>query len=169
MIVAGGKAFFNSKLILIYWRMIKIKKKYVYLLVIIGVIILFVMINRWNDYREKKLVDVLDAEKIEDVLYRELSFEDEFDDNEFNRTISNSDSLQELVEFLSQYKVKKIGPRNFTSIYPDEQFSFEFQYVDNRNTMSSLIDVALIGFNQYIITNGPFDYEWIVDFIERHE
>lgn len=150
--------------------MIKIKKKHFYLLVLIVVIILFVII-RWNDYREKKLINVLDAGKIEEVFYKKLPFENEFDGYEFNRTISNSESIQELVEFLSQYKVKKIGTRDFSSIYPDEQFQFELEYIDDRNTMSSVIerDVALIGYNQYIITNGPFNYEWIEDFIERHE
>jgi hypothetical protein len=147
---------------------ISIEKKYVYLLGIILVIALLFIIFRWNDYREKELVDVLDAGEIEEVLYRKLPLENDMVD--FNRTIKNPESIQELVDFFSQYKVKKIGIRNFTSKYPDEQFIFQLEYADGRITIPSLIerDIVLVNEEQYTITNGPIDYKWIEDFVEKH-
>ncbi|MFJ7677093.1 hypothetical protein ACIQXQ_03490 [Peribacillus sp. NPDC097198] len=141
--------------------------RYVYLMAIILVVALLFIVIRWNDYREKELVDVLDAGEIEEVLYRKLPLENDVVD--FNRTVNNPESIQELVDFFSQYKVKKIGIRNFTSKYPDEQFIFQLEYADERITIPSLIerDVVLVDEEQYIITNGPIDYKWIEDFIEK--
>lgn len=124
---------------------------------------------RWNDYREKELVDAMDAGDIVEVLYRSSQFESNL--SEFDRSISDSESIQELVDFFSQYRVKKVGLRNFSTKYPNEQFIFKLEYADNRITIDSLIekDVVLLVNNQYEITNGPFDNKWIEDFIERHE
>ena len=146
-----------------------IKNKYIYLLAIIFIIVLLFITMRWNDYREKELVDVMDAGDIVEVLYRSLLFESNL--SEFDRSISDSESIQELVDFFSQYRVKKVGLRNFSTKYPNEQFIFKFEYADNRITIDSLIekDVVLLVNNQYKITNGPFDYKWIEDFIKRHE
>ncbi|MBO0603387.1 hypothetical protein I2483_17100 [Sporosarcina sp. E16_3] len=149
--------------------MINIKNKYIYLFAIILIIVLLFIIIRWNDYREKELVDVMDAEDIVEVLYRNLPLESH--GGEFDRSISDSESIQELVDFFSQYRVKKVGLRNFTTKYPNEQFIFKLEYADKRITIDSLIekDVVLLINDQYEITNGPFDYKWIEDFIERHE
>ena len=131
--------------------------------------LLIFSIVRWNDYREKELVDVLDADEIEKILYNKLPIEDDM--VAYNRTLSEQAAIDELIEFFSQYKVKKTGPRNFTSKYPDEQFVFDAEYKDGRITIPTLIerDIALIDMDQYGITNGPIDYTWLAEFMERQE
>ncbi|MGM0898212.1 MAG: hypothetical protein ACQEV0_09935 [Bacillota bacterium] len=115
------------------------------------------------------MIDVLDAKEIEEVLYTKLPLENEM--VYFNRAIDNPASIEELIGFLSQYKVKKTGVRNFNSTYPNEQFSFELVYRDGRNTIPALIerDILLNEHDQYEITNGPVDYEWLQEFLEKHE
>ena len=115
------------------------------------------------------MVEVLDAEAVEQILYTKLPLEDE--EVYFNRTIDNPATIQEFTDFLGQYKVKKIGVRDFVSSYPNEQFSFDLVYTDERNTIPSLIerDILLNEHDQYEITNGPVDYQWLIKFLEKHE
>lgn len=123
---------------------------------------------RMNNYQVKELVDVLDVEEIEEVSYRKQSLDDA---EQLNHIVNNPESIQELIGFFHQYKVKKIGTKKITSKYTDEQFVFQLEYVDERITLPSLIenDVVLIGEDQYMIVNGPVDYQWIEDFIEKSD
>lgn len=139
-----------------------IKNKYVYVLVIVVALGFVFGILRWNDNREKELVDVLEADKIVEIRYG-------IDDVFIIDIINDEKSIQELLEFFSQYRVKKDGPRNFTSEFPDEQFSFTFEYEDERFTLPTLFerDFVLIENDQYRITNGPIDYKRIEDFLKK--
>ena len=141
-----------------------IKNKYVYVFVIVVALAFVFGILRWNDYREKELVDVLEADKIVAIQY-------EMDDVYILDSVIDEKSIQELLEFFSQYKVKKEGPRNFTTKFPDEQFSFTFEYEDERITLPTLFerDVVLIEYDQYKITNGPIDYKWIENFMKENK
>lgn len=131
-------------------------------------IALFMTIFRWNDYREKKLVDVLDGEEIEKILFNEPPFDEEI---AFNRTVSDPDSIEEFVNFLKQYNVKKVGTRNFSSKYPNEQFHFQLEYKDERISLPTLMerDTVLAEHDQYVVTNGPIDYKWIEGFKDKHK
>lgn len=127
---------------------------------------LFFLWLRWNDYRDKALVDVLDAGAIEEIAFRKFPLDDT---EQFNRFVSNPESIQELFEFFDQYEVKKTGRRNFTSQYPDEQVVFQLDYTDDRVALPSLIerDVVLVGDDQYKVLNGPIDFQWIDEFINK--
>lgn len=142
------------------------KKKNFYILSIVIFIFLIFGVTRWNDYREKNLVDVLDSQNIEEIYFKQLPISD--DRVAYNRKLTDDRAIQELISFLSQYKVKKIGERDFSTSYPDEQFQFQLEYKDNRVTMPSLIerDVLLNDLYQYKITNGPIDYKWLEAFLK---
>jgi hypothetical protein len=141
-----------------------LKKKIILSVAII--IFLIYGVAKWNDYREKNLTDLLDPAHIETVYFKHLPIKD---DMAYNRQITEDDSLQELMNFFSQYKVKKVGDCDFVSEYPDEQFQFQLEYKDDRTTMPSLIerDILLHDQYQYEITNGPVDHEWLKGFLER--
>ncbi|WP_226674702.1 hypothetical protein [Mesobacillus jeotgali] len=142
------------------------KKKNFYILSIVIFIFLIYGVARWNDYREKNLADLLDTSKIEKIYYNQLPIKDEM--AAYNRQLTDGQSIQALITFLSRYKVKKIGDRDFVSEYPDEQFQLEYE--DDRVTMPSIIerDVLLNDMYQYEITNGSVDYEWLEEFLERN-
>lgn len=143
-------------------------KKNFYILSIVIFILLIYGVTRWIDYREKNLADLLDTSKIEKIYYNQLPKMDER--AAYNRQLTDEQSIQKLISFLSQYRVKKIGDRDFISEYPDEQFQFQLEYEDNRITMPSLIerDVLLNDMYQYEIINGPVDYEWLEEFLMRN-
>src|SRR5690606_22503899 len=105
-----------------------IKNKRLNLLAVILVVGIVLAVMRWNDYREKDLVEVIDAEEIVAVLYSK-------DEPIYlDQTIEDRESIQELLDFFAQYHVKKEGPINFSSKYPSEQFHFQFKYADERIT-----------------------------------
>ncbi|NKE04182.1 MULTISPECIES: hypothetical protein [Mesobacillus] len=141
------------------------KKKNLTILSIAMLIFFIYGVAKWNDGREKNLRDVLDSAHIEKVYFKRLPIKDEM---AYNRQITDDDSLKELLNFFSQYTVKKVGDRDFFSEYPDEQFQFQLEYKDTRTTMPSLIerDILLHDQYQYEITNGPVDYEWLEDFVK---
>ncbi|WP_144475585.1 hypothetical protein [Cytobacillus oceanisediminis] len=136
-------------------------------LIVIIVVLLIYGINRWYDYREKNLAEILDANKVTAVYFNIRPFEE---DKAFNRKIVNETSIKVLTEFFSLYTVKKTGSRNFLSKYPEEQFTFQLEYSDQRITVPNLIerDVALIGMDQYDIINEPIDYKWLEDYLAKH-
>ncbi|MBT2640517.1 hypothetical protein [Bacillus sp. ISL-39] len=144
------------------------KKKNFYILSIAILILLMYGVAKWVDYREKNLVDLLDSTNIEKVYYKQLPLKDDM--AAYNRQIRDKASIQELIHFLSQYNVKKVGDRDFISKYPDEQFQFQLEYKDERITMPSLIEkeILLHDLYQYDITNGPVDYEWLERFLEKN-
>lgn len=144
-------------------------KKYVRWLLVILVVGLVLTYIRWNDFREKELVKVLEAEEIKEFRFADGT--EKYPGIEFNGKVKDSESLRELIDFLSQYKVKKVQNNIFTSNYPKEQFNFMLEYEDERSTVPSTIerDVVLFDMNQYSVTNGPIDYEWIEKFIAKQE
>lgn len=133
------------------------------LLLVVGLVLAFL---RWNDYREKELVDVLDWEDIEEFVYLETTADSPllFDET----PIEDSEKTEELMAFFSQYKVKKLKETLFSPEYPNEQFHFQVNYRDERITVPSLIERNALQFNldNYTITNGPVDYAWLQDFFE---
>lgn len=147
-------------------NIIKKKNRYVVALIIVGGLIFSFM--RWNDYREKDLVEVIDAEEIVEFHFADRT--EEYHGVDFNGKVTDPKSLQELADFFSQYRVKKEGGRNFSTKVPEEQFSFLIFYEDERITIPSLIerDILLFDMDQYTIVNGPVDYAWLEGFMERH-
>ncbi|MBT2679395.1 hypothetical protein J7E38_10310 [Bacillus sp. ISL-35] len=110
---------------------------------------------------------MLDSAHIEKVYFKHLPMKDDMGND--NRQITDEASLQELMNFLSQYKVKKVGGRDFVSEYPDERFQFQLEYRDHSVTMPSLIErhILLHEMSQYETTNGPVDHEWLMEFLEE--
>ncbi|WNF24965.1 hypothetical protein [Mesobacillus jeotgali] len=134
----------------------------------VAILIFFIYgVSKWSDYREKNLTDVLDSAHIEKVSFKHLPLKDDM--GNYNRQITDDATLQELMNFLSQYKVQKVGDRDFVSEYPDEQFQFQLEYQDNSVTMPSLIErnILLHEMSQYEITNGPVDHEWLRGFLKE--
>jgi hypothetical protein len=144
-----------------------LRKKNFYIVSIVMLILGIYGFTKWADYREKNLVDLLDFNKIEKIHYKQLPLMDDM--AAYNRQLTDDAAIQELISFLSQYKVKKLGDRDFISAYTEEQFQFQLEYKDDRVTLPSLIerDVLLNDMHQYKIINGPVDYEWLEEFLER--
>lgn len=144
------------------------KKKSFYIFSIAILILLIYGIAKWDDYREKNLTDLLDSAYIEKVYFKHLPLNEDMAG--YNRQITDDASLQELINFLSQYQVNKVGSSDFVSEYPDEQFQFQLEYKDDRVTTPSLIEREVLLYDQYQfhITNGPVDYEWLERFLEEN-
>lgn len=136
------------------------KKKSIYLLLAVVIAGGIFGLRRWDEYREKDLVDVLEAEAIVAFRYGKEGTAD------LSEAVNDDQSLEEFTDFLNRYRVKKEGPRDFTSQYPKEQHTFQLEYEDQRISIPILIerDIILIEMDQYRVTNGPIDSEWIEEF-----
>jgi len=137
-----------------------VKKKFTYFILAVVIVGGIFGLMRWEEYREKNLADVLEAEKIVEVRYGK-GYTVELSD-----VVNDDASLEEFTDFLSQYRVIKEGPRDFTSQYPEEQYTLQLEYEDERITIPILIerDILLIEMDQYRVTNGPIDSKWIEEF-----
>lgn len=143
------------------------KKTYVYVLLTGLVFVLLISSYKWNGYRERALVDVLEAGKITEIHFNVPPFDDSII---YNTAVKDEESIQELIAFFSRYQVQKKGNENFSSKYPKEQFIFLLRYNDLRMNIPYLIerDVVIVNEDHYTITNGPIDYEWIETFKNNH-
>lgn len=148
------------------WGMRIIKRRIASLFVLILVVGLVLLFMRWNDYREKDLVEVLDTEEI--VEFRYLDGTEEHVPLEFNGIVKDQESLQELMNFFSQYTVKKNKKRQDSSEYPDEFFAFQINYSDDRPSIPSWFERDLLFFNgnYYTVTNRPMDHVWLKNYFE---
>lgn len=138
-------------------------KKRTYLLLTVVIIGGLFGFMRWDEYREKDLVEAIEVEEIVEIRYGH-------DDNmTFDKILNDEQSIQDLVSFFSDYRVKKEGSRDFTSEHPGEQFIIHLEYEDERITIPILIErnVILIELDQYRIINGPIDSEWMEEFLEK--
>ena len=114
------------------------------------------------------MADVLEADEITAVHFNADPIDEELI---YNRTVRDPESIQEFADFLSQYNVREAGVRNFTPMYPEEQFSFQLDYEDGSATIPALIErnTVLDGDDQFEVINGPVDYSWIEEFKENAE
>lgn len=141
----------------------KMKKTFAYAVLVVVTAGGLFGLNQWDEYREKDLADVMEAEEIVEVRYGTD------DKSERSEVLNDEQSLQAFKDFLGQYRVEKEGPRDFTSKYPEEQFSFQLEYEDERITLPILIerDIILIELDQYKVTNGPIDHDRFEEFLKQ--
>ena len=144
----------------------KITSLFVLLIVLVGALLVW---KTTNDYKEKKLSDIInyDATKFEG-----FAFEYRGDDND----VWNNDghkTFEELLNFLSKYKVKKV--KNTDVKVKNKEDGFDIfvsvkgksdadMYTFWENYVSSGFDS-----DHYELVNGPIDMEWIKAFNEKNQ
>lgn len=63
------------------------KRKYFYITLIVIALAVIYGINRWNDYREKNLIDLLDSNNIEKIYYKQRPLKN--DTTAYNRQLTD--------------------------------------------------------------------------------
>lgn len=138
----------------------KIPLKY-HMIGVIGVVLLFSW-NVYDDNREKGLVELF--------TYQASSFEVmEFGFSDW-RT-EETEPVEELMEFLSQYRVKKMKYSEWNSNVSAEKGFHVMIYLKGKTTGASIYENRLLSFNHtfyYKVLNGPIDMEWIEAFKEKY-
>ncbi|GLO65249.1 hypothetical protein MACH08_10330 [Oceanobacillus kimchii] len=75
-----------------------------------------------------------------------------------------------MVEFLSQYQVKKINDRDWNSdVSKETGFMIEIR-TENEVVMASIYENQLMSINNngdyYKVVNGPIEIRWVYDYIK---
>jgi hypothetical protein len=136
---------------------------------ILAVIILFVSVTTFNHVRERDLDDVIDYTSID---FESLGFTTDWEqvpENKGYEWVANEKgTVDELLDFLSQYRVKRHKVDNMSG-----RTSFEF-VINHKITNSSMVHVLnekdiRINHDLYEVVNGPIDMEWIRKFNQANK
>ena len=148
-------AFFTARLLVL-----KIPLKY-HLIGVIGVVLLFSW-SVYDNHREKGLDEL--------ITYQTSSFKAMEIDFSNWRT-EETEPVEELMEFLSQYRVKKMKDSEWNSNVSAEKGFAVMIYSKGKTTGASIYENRLLSFNHtsyYKVLNGPIDLEWIDAFMEKY-
>lgn len=134
---------------------------------------IFFSLKTFNDYRERNLVDLIGYKSSD---YYSLEFTREgskiTEGHFFDWFTKDKEPTNELLEFLSQYRVKKINEEKVTANLNNEE-RVEF-YISHSKANPAIIwirenDVHILVGNYYKVVNGPIDMEWIKNYNEKYK
>ena len=132
------------------------KKTVIYLL--IGVFAIGFLLSKYNEYKEKNLVDLFTNVKT-------IAFEIHSDD--IWKT-DKKEAIEELTKYLSQYQVEKMKDVKEV-VYHEAGFWLRIQ--TNNKTMMVLFNeeqVFIPAVGNYKVINNPIDIEWLENFQETY-
>lgn len=129
--------------------------------VIIIPILLFSFYN-YNDYREKSLNEVIriNTNKVDYIIINDKLMSD------------NKEYVEELNEFLSQYRVEKMKDHEWNSDVSKERGFKLTIYSNDKPFMANIYENRLNYLNSgeyYKVLNGPIDMEWVEEMYEKLE
>ncbi|WP_339249946.1 hypothetical protein NSQ43_10425 [Sporosarcina sp. FSL W8-0480] len=156
MLIVLPAAFLTARFLVI-----KIPMTY-HMIGVIGVLLFFSW-SVYDDHREKGL-DELNTYQ-----------EDKFKAMEFNFSdwrIEEKEPVEELLEFLSQYRVKKMKDSEWNGNVSGEKGFVVMVYLKDKTTGASIYENRILSFNKtsyYKVLNGPIDMEWIEAFEDKYE
>ncbi|MEC2074051.1 hypothetical protein [Alkalihalophilus marmarensis] len=137
-------------------------KKKKYISIVLVALFIFITINLLNDYREKNLEDVLS--------YNPSKFHSLAINFELHTT--NPSYAEELTEFLSQYRVKKISAAEWEIEFKAmEGFHVSINSHSRPSIMATIYEDRIHHYNgnYYKVINGPIDMKRFYSFIEDLE
>ncbi|MFD1334780.1 hypothetical protein ACFQ4N_04190 [Oceanobacillus iheyensis] len=125
-------------------------------LIIIPIIIFSFTV--FNEYKIKSLEELLE--------YDQSSFEAVFVNHQ--EITEDHQAAEEIVEFLSQYQVKKMNDRDWISdVSKEAGFMIEIR-TEDEIVMTSIYENRLMSLNgdYYKVANGPIEIQWMYDYIK---
>lgn len=129
-----------------------------------------------NDYRERNLADLINYKQTD---FNSLGFTADWNNIQANNAYewftNDKEPADELLEFLSHYRVKKIKEKEFNrNLYKEDVFGeFEFT-ISHTKANPALVwvfenNVHILGKNYYKLVNGPVDIEWIKKYNDKYK
>lgn len=144
-------------------------KKSIYIII---AVIIFFSLKTFNDYRERNLDDLISYKHGDFYSLGFTKDREMVPDNRADEWLTEEKQpVDELMEFLSQYRVKKVSEETFKEKINSEE-SFEFT-ITHSKANPSIVWVfenrvhILVG-NYYEVKNGPIDMEWIKKYNKKY-
>ncbi|MFF2755278.1 hypothetical protein ACFVR1_16180 [Psychrobacillus sp. NPDC058041] len=147
------------------------KKNKVYLILIIAGIAFF-SFKYWNDYRERALDDLIRLKKSDFIGFSFTNSVVPIPDEQADgwRT-EDLEPVDELLNFLSQYRVKRQRENFFDPNYEGKRFSFTIHHGKSNPTMVTVEEdyVHIYSGDYYKVVNGPIDTDWLNAYYEKYK
>ena len=150
-----------------------INKRFKFLVIGIVIIVAFFSLKIINDYRERNLADLI---KYKPNDFYSFGFIHEFinvpEDYAYEWFTKDREPVDELMEFLGQYDVKKINEKEFND-NRNNKIEFMF-YIYHSKARPAIVmghenHIQIIVGKYYSIINDPIDIEWIEKYNEKHK
>lgn len=146
-----------------------IQRKKSYKFFMSGAIIISLAFNVYlliDDNRVKNVDELIKYEAFNDFSFQM------FTDTDVNHSLytSHQEPVEELIDFLSQYQVKKISRSKWEQNANNEK-GFMFSITSgNKMFVATVFNdrLAQNNGNYYKVINGPIDMEWIENFYEKY-
>lgn len=146
-----------------------IQRKKSYKFFMSGAIIISLAFNVYlliDDNRVKNVDELIKYEAFNDFSFQM------FTDTDANHSLytSHQEPVEELIDFLSQYQVKKISRSKWEQNANNEK-GFMFSITSgNKMFVATVFNdrLAQNNGNYYKVINGPIDMEWIENFYEKY-
>lgn len=141
-----------------------------FLLLIIMIGGTYAMIQSFHDYKEKTMTELFSST---DVPFTTITFTKPTNNGQSSETwqVTNDLEIESLVEFLQNYHIQKLKPREITQIDENDLFSISLKD-ENGNLISIFVNEELIIENShtyYEIVDGPLDVNWLVQFFVSNQ
>ncbi|WP_064094016.1 hypothetical protein [Rossellomorea aquimaris] len=140
----------------------------------LGAVLLLFIFYYWNDHRIKGLDDLV-RYKSEDFLG--IGFTKHYGQREsfFEWSSEDPRAADELMDFLAQYRVKRVSEEIFTQNAIDEKTKIErFEFTITHSTANPAIVYAtkdvvhIVAGDYYEVVNDPIDMVWVEEFNEKY-
>ncbi|MCG3086663.1 hypothetical protein [Sporosarcina cyprini] len=144
-----------------------------YVTIFIVAMAIFFSLKVFNEYRERNLVDVMRYKSSDFYALGVIKDVNEVPkDKGYEWYTKDKEPVNELLEYLGSYRVKKIKEEEFTANqYQGERFEFTITHAKSNPSIvwigANHVQV-LVG-NYYEVVNGPIDMEWIEEFNEKYK
>ena len=150
----------------------KMSKKVRYIAIGLIALIVFFSLKTFNDYRERNLDDLI-GYKHRDYYSLDFLKDTEMvpDNGAYEWWTEEKEPVEELLEFLSQYRVKRISEEKFKEkINREEMFEFTITHSKANPSIIWVFGdrVHIIVGKYYEVENGQIDMEWIKKYNEKY-
>lgn len=145
-------------------------RKFKYLIIGVIALVIFFSLKIINDYREKNLVDLV-SYKPTDFLSLGIIVDKSAvpEDKAFEWFAKDKEPTDELLEFLGQYRVKKINEEEFNqSLNKGGEFTISHSKVNPAIALLLENNVHIYVGDYYKVVNGPIDMEWLRNYNEKY-
>ena len=139
--------------------------KFRYVALCFIVIIAFISIKAFTDSQERNLADVISYKSTDFYSFGFIKDINKVpEDKGYEWFTKDMERTDELMEFLSQYRVKKVSEETFNVNRKNEE-KFEFTITHSKTNPAIVMAYesgvhVLVG-SYYEVVNGPIDMEWI--------
>lgn len=150
------------------------KVKYVAIpLIIIIAVVLFFALKILNDHRARDLVDLIgyDASDFQ-ALGITMDWNEVAEDSAYEWFTENQEPANELIAFLSHYRVKRVDEQEFMDNLEDgERMEITLSHKKGKTSMVWIHeeDIHILVGNYYEVINGPIDMAWLKSYNEKYK